>query len=173
MEILENKKAWRETYQQNWLAHLEEAGEVDWSLYQHPRNEQVPGAPGVDLHQSRLLLISSAGAYLKDQQEPFDAASRTGDYTMRTFPTATSWTDLAYAHGHYDHTMIEQDAQVALPLRHLQAWAANGRLGQIAPSVISFMGYQPDSARVVDELVPQVLVAARDLNAEAALLAPV
>jgi hypothetical protein len=35
------------------------------------------------------------------------------------------------------------------------------------------MGYQPDSARVVDELVPQVLAVSEDEGVQAAILAPV
>ena len=35
------------------------------------------------------------------------------------------------------------------------------------------MGYQPDAARVVDEVVPRILAIAREERAGAALLAPV
>jgi hypothetical protein len=118
------------------------------------------------------MLISSAGAYLHEGQVPFDEEDRLGDYTLRTFPSSTEFKALAYAHGAYDHQMVEQDAQVALPLRHLEELEAKGEIGELAPTVISFMGYQPDSARVVDELVPQVLAIAKSEQVEAALLAP-
>ena len=172
IEILENKSAWRDHFRQNWLAELEEHGETNWDIYQHPRNERVPGAPGVRLPESRLLLITSAGAYLRDEQEPFDEPNLYGDYTLRTFPATTPFSDLAYAHGHYDPTMIEEDAQVGIPLRHLQEMVAAGQLGEIAPDVISFMGYQPDSARTVDQVVPRVVALAKEAAADAALLAP-
>ena len=100
------------------------------------------------------MLISSAGAYLGHDQQPFDAASPTGDYTMRAFPSDTGFQDLIYAHDHYDHAMVDRDPQVALPLDHLQEMVADGRLGSMTPSVVSFMGYQPDAARVVDALAP-------------------
>jgi hypothetical protein len=80
---------------------------------------------------------------------------------------------LAFAHDHYDHTMIERDPQVALPLRHLQQISAAGRIGTLTPSVVSFVGYQPDAARTVDELVPRVLAIAKEERPDAALLAPV
>ena len=173
MAILKNKAAWREHFRQSWLAELEEHGVTNWEIYEHPRNERAPGTAGVNLGESRLLLITSAGAYLRDEQEPFDEPNLHGDYTLRTFPATTSFSALAYAHGHYDPSMIKEDAQVGIPLRHLEALVAGGQLGELAPEVVSFMGYQPDSAKVVDEFVPRVVSAARDAAADAALLAPV
>lgn len=179
MEILENREEWQEIYRQGWLAKLQAEGVKDWRLYQHPRNEQAPGVPGVKLSHSRLLFITSAGAYLPDRQRPFDVANLTGDYTMRTFPSATPLADLAYAHDHYDHTMVDRDPQVALPLRHLEDLVNIGQRaetvspGELAPSVISFMGYQPNAGRVIDELIPPIIAAAQTEGVQAALLAPV
>lgn len=173
MEILENKKDWGKEYRQGWLAKLQAENVIDWSLYQHPRNEEAPGAPGVDLSQARLLFITSTGAYLRDEQRPFDAPSLTGDYTIRTFSTTTPFSDLAYAHDHFDHAMVEEDPQVALPLRHLEKLVASGRIGELAPSVISFMGYQPDAGRVVDQTIPAIVATAQAEGVQAALLAPV
>lgn len=173
MAVLENKSAWREHFRQNWLAELEESGVVNWEIYEHPRNERAPGTAGVEVDESRLLMITSAGAFLREEQEPFDEANLYGDYSLRTFPSTTPFSALAYAHGHYDPAMIKEDAQVGIPLRHLEAMAAAGQLGEIAPKVVSFMGYQPDSAKVVDEFVPQVISVAREMAADAALLAPV
>lgn len=170
--ILENKTEWQDHFRKNWLAEFERNGVTDWDIYQNPRNERAPGAPGVQLAESRLLLITSAGAYLRHQQEPFDEPNMYGDYTLRTFPATTPFSELAYAHGHYDPAMIEEDAQVGIPLRHLEALVAQGQLGEIAPTVVSFMGYQPDAARVVDDFVPQVVPLARKAAADAALLAP-
>lgn len=172
MEILENKAQWSADFRNGWLKLLRQSGEVNWSIYQHPRNVKTPGAPGIRLSQTRLMLISSAGGYLRDSQDPFDDTNKLGDYTLRTFPSSTEFDALAYVHGHYDQQMIEQDAQVALPLRLLEELVATGEVGELAPSVISFMGYQPDSARVVDELVPLVLAIARSEQVGAALLAP-
>ena len=173
MDILENKEKWRANYHQGWLAQVQKDGQVNWRLYKHPSNEQAPGTSGVRLNQSRLMLISSAGGYLRHGQKPFNAASVFGDYTMRTFPSSTSFDDLAYAHDHYDRAMIQQDPQVALPLRHLEEMVDDGQVGELAPSVVSFMGYQPDAARTVEELIPQVVAAAQAERVDAALLVPV
>ena len=173
MEILENKAQWSENYREGWLAHLQKTGTIDWKMYQHPKNRFTPGVPGLKLNQSRLMLISSAGGYLPKSQPPFDEANPIGDYTIRILPSATPFDVLAYAHGHFDHSMIEHDAQVGLPLRHLEAMVAAGEIGELSASVVSFMGYQPHSARVVDEIIPEILVIAKAEKVQAALLAPV
>ncbi len=173
MEILENKAQWVATYRDNWLAYAKEQGKANWKLYNHPRNQETPGIKGVKLSDSRLMLISSTGAYLDGQQEAFDAPSLYGDYTIRAFPTTTALSALEYAHDHYNQAMIRQDARVALPLPYLQEMVENGELGSLAPSVVSFMGYQPNSARVVDEMIPQIVALAKAEEVDAALLAPV
>lgn len=173
VNILENKKEWSTNYRNGWLAHLQETGELDWKLYQHPRNKNTHGTAGVDLSQSRLMFITSSGAYIPGRQDPFDAPNLYGDYTIRRIPTTTSFANLAYAHDHYDHAAIKADPQVALPLTYLQEMVENGNLASLAPSFISFMGYQPDSARVVDEMIPKIVRLTKEEEVEAALLAPV
>ena len=172
MEILENRAEWEQTYQKNWLAHYKATGETKWDIYNRPNNKTAPGLPGIDLSQSRLILISSAGGYLKDVQDPFDAPNQLGDYTIRTFPSDTPFDAIAYAHDHYDHTAVNSDPQVLLPLQHLQTMVAEGQIGELAPIVISFSGYQPDAARVVDETIPEIVAVAKEQQADAALLVP-
>ena len=172
MEILENKAAWAAAYRDGWLAHLQETGETNFRLYEPPKNSAAPGVPGVDLSQSRLMFITSAGGYIRGRQEPFDAANPTGDYTIRLFRPDTPFSSLAYAHDHYDHAAIDQDPQVALPLPRLQELVAQGRIGSLSPSVVSFMGYQPDVIRTLDEMIPEIVQVAEIEKPQAALLAP-
>ncbi len=172
MDILEHREAWLTTYQQGWLAHFQQTGEMDWKLYQRPKNASAPSGPGIDMSNRRLMLISSAGGYLRDEQAPFDASNPLGDYTIRTFASHTPFDALAYAHEHYDHTAVNADPQVLLPLRHLADLVADGMIGALTPSVVSFMGYQPDATRVVDELIPAIVAVAQAEQAGAALLVP-
>lgn len=172
MEILENRSAWFNEYKTGWLKHYQETGEINWKLYKRPRNSQAPGLPGIDLSQTRLVLISTAGAYLRASQQPFDAADDLGDYTLRRIPSHTPFNEIAYAHDHYDHTAVDADPQVLLPLRHLETLVEAGVIRDIAPDVISFMGYQPESTRVIDHLFPQILDAVQAQAATGALLVP-
>ncbi|MCG8348896.1 MAG: glycine/betaine/sarcosine/D-proline family reductase selenoprotein B [Chloroflexales bacterium] len=172
MQILENRDQWLAAFREGWLAHLQTTGEYNWKLYQRPRNSTAPAGPGVDLRNSRLMLISSAGGYLSDSQPPFDAASLLGDYAIRVFPSSIPLRDLAFAHEHYDHTAVNEDPQVLIPLRHLDNMVAAGAVGELSPSMVSFMGYQPDATRVVDETIPLILKVAQAEQVQAALLVP-
>ncbi|MCP4537045.1 MAG: hypothetical protein GY832_07845 [Chloroflexi bacterium] len=172
MDILENRKEWVTSFREGWLGHYERTGTFDWDLYPLLKNKIAPAGPGVDLSASRLMLISSAGGYLTAEQEPFDADHPLGDYTIRSFPTSTSSEQLTFAHNHYDHTAVNQDLQVLIPLRHLNDLVAEGVIGELAPSAVSFMGYQPDVSRVVDEMIPPILQVAQREQVRAALLVP-
>jgi hypothetical protein len=127
MEILEDRDQWAARYRDGWLAHYQQTGEFDWGRYPRLRNSAAPAGQGIDLATSRLMLISSAGGYLRENQQPFDAAHPLGDYTIRSFPSSTPLDQLAYAHDHYDHAAVTQDPQVLVPLRHLADLVAEGR----------------------------------------------
>lgn len=172
MDIVENFEQWRDDYFGEWLPHYEKTGELVWLNYPRAHNRTAPSGPGIDLARSRLLLISSAGGYLREAQEPFDAANDLGDYSIRTFPVDTPLERIAFAHDHYEHTAVSTDPQVLLPLEHLQNMAAEGKIGALTPSVISYSGYQPDVSRILDELIPQILAAAKAQAADSALLVP-
>lgn len=172
MEILEERAGWRATFEAGWLRHYQETGQTDWKLYNLPRNQRAPAGQGISLGQSRLLLISSAGGYLPATQIPFDAENDLGDYTIRRFPVTTPPAEIAFAHTHYDHTAVNADQQVLLPLGHLQDLVREGHIGELAPDVISFMGYQPNIIPVLDEMIPAIVAAAKEMRVAAALLVP-
>lgn len=172
LDILESRDAWQKAYEQGFLAHYQATGETKWDIYNRPDNQETPAGPGVNLAQSRLMLISSAGGYLPASQQPFDATDDLGDYTIRTFPVSTDPAAIAFAHDHYDHTAVNADQQVLLPLGHLHDLVREGVIGELAPSVVNFMGYQPDAARVVDETIPAILAVAKAEQIDVALLVP-
>ncbi len=70
-KIMEDLAEWQQTYESGWLAHYRATGEMDWKRYNRPRNEAAPAGPGINLARSRLTLVTSAGSYLKGEQEPF------------------------------------------------------------------------------------------------------
>ncbi len=172
MEILENLDQWYAEYQSGWLAHFEETGETDFSIYNRPKNTLAPSGPGINLAISRLILITSAGSYLADSQPAFNAADPLGDYTIRLYPSSTPLDKLAFAQDHYDHTAVEMDAQVLVPLRHLEDLVHEGVIGELTPNAVSFHGYQPDVTRLIKETIPILLEAVQKEKAHAALLIP-
>lgn len=170
--VVENFDEWQADYFGEWLPHYEKTGELVWLNYPRAHNRTAPAGPGINLSQSRLLLISSAGGYLPDEQSPFDAANDLGDYSIRTFPVNTPLERIAFAHEHYEHTAVTTDPQVLLPLQHLQDMVAAGKIGALVPSVISYSGYQPDVSRILNQTIPVILQAAQDQKADGALLVP-
>jgi hypothetical protein len=172
MEILEDRDAWLAKFEANWLAHYTTTGQTNWKIYNRPKNAVAPSGKGIDLSNSRLVLISSAGAYLKNSQAAYDAPNVFGDYSTRIFPTNTPFSALEYAHDHYDHTAVKNDPQVLLPLRHLEAMVAEGLIGDLAENVVSFSGYQPVVTRVLDETIPAIIRAVKQEEVDAAFLVP-
>lgn len=172
MKILDKKDEWLVDFREGWLHHYQQTGEKDWKRYNRPQNHTSVSGPGIDLKTSRLLLISSAGGYVSGNQDPYDDANDLGDYSIRLIPTTTQPEAFAFAHDHYVHKAVLEDSQTLLPLGHLNELAEEGKIGEVAPLFISFMGYQPDVSRVVDETIPAILEAARTGEVEAALLVP-
>ena len=172
IDILEERDDWYEKYKSIWLAHYHETGETKWDIYPRPDNKTAPAGKAVDLSKSRLLLITSAGGFLKASQKRFDDENDLGDYTLRTFPTSTALSELAFAHTHYDHQAVDEDPQVLVPLRHLEDMVREGIIGELTENVITFCGYMPDMGRVIDELIPAILEIANAERSHAALLVP-
>lgn len=172
MEILENRDEWKAHFENNWLKYYHEHDETNFKIYQYAKNETAPSGAAIDLSQSKLLFVTTAGAYLKDSQDAFDADSKLGDYSIRTFPQSTDLHALAFAHTHYNHMWIDSDSQVLVPLRVLEAMVGEGKIGSLAETVVSFSGYMPDVSRVLDELIPEVVGMAKEQQVDAALLVP-
>jgi len=172
MNIIDNREQWHNEFNAGWLAHFQETGEADWKLYPRIHNSPISTRPGLELSRSRLGLISTAGGYLHAHQPPFDAANPLGDYSIRTFSIDIQFSELAYAHDHFDHAAVDSDPQVLLPLEHLKDIEREGVIGTLAPDVISFMGYQPDATRVVDEMIPIIVEHTKQQGWDAALLVP-
>lgn len=173
VDIVEHLAEWQAHYAANFAQSVADTGETNFKIYEYVRNEEVPSGPAIQVSTSRVLFVTSSGAYLKNAQTPFDAPNLLGDYTLRTFPLATPLDETAFAHDHYDHQYVDQDAQVLVPLRHLEALVAEGFVGEVAPQIVSFSGYMPDVGRVVNDVIPQVVAVAKEQAVDAALLVPV
>ena len=80
--------------------------------------------------------------------------------------------DISIAHSHYPHDNVNKDRQVLIPLRHLEEMVAEGKIGSLAKTFISYAGYQPVASRVEDELLPQVREAVAAERPDVVLLVP-
>ena len=172
MAILDNRDKWRADFEAGWLKTYTQTGELDWQGYNLPHNTSTVFGRAVDLSTSRLAVISTGGFYIEGEQEPFDEPDMLGRYDIRLLPVSSQASGFSISHTHYDHAAANEDRQVLLPIEHLNEMVAAGEIGELAPNIISFMGYQPDVTRVIDETIPSVLNAVQQMGANAAILIP-
>lgn len=130
------------------------------------------------LATSRIALLTSAGLYLKETQQPFDldreqAHPEWGDPSWRTIPAGAQPSELGVAHLHINDQDLRADPEIALPAHRLEELAAEGMIGGASAEHISVMGYQERSlAGWRDETVHEVIGKLRDLAADGLILAP-
>ncbi len=154
------------------------------SMYDDPT--PVPGEEGEvwaplprRLAEARIALVTSAGLYLENDQEPFDADRERreptwGDPTHRVLPASLAGRSLGMTHLHVNPVDVLADPEIALPLEGLAALVAEGRVGSVAPSHYSVMGYQEVGLAVWrEETVPAIVTSLRDEAVDGVVLAPV
>jgi len=153
-------------------------------LYDNPT--PLPGEEGdvwaplaPRLAQARIALLTSAGLYLEGDQEPFDSERERreptwGDPTHRVLPASVAGRGLGMSHLHVNPDDVLADPEIALPLEGLSALVAEGRVGAVAPSHYSVMGYQEAGlAGWREQTAPAIISALRDEAVDGMVLAPV
>jgi D-proline reductase (dithiol) PrdB len=118
-----------------------------------------------------LALISSAGAYIKGT-DSFDTNALDGDISFREIPAEIESEELAFAVRGYDPTAVQQDVNAQLPLTRLFEFESNGIIGQLNAVFWSFAGFIPNAARLVDEMLPNLIERLNRYEVQAALLIP-
>jgi D-proline reductase (dithiol) PrdB len=134
--------------------------------------------PGAQLHKplaaSKIAVVTSA-AFYSVEQRPFDPGVRGGDYSYREIPEDIELGTLRIGHKSdaFDHSGIEKDKNLALPLDRLRELKREGLIGEVAGRHYSFMGSITAPGRLVQITAPEI---ARNLVQDAVdtvLLTPV
>ncbi len=79
MKIAEGLNRWTADFQNRWLMEFNQHNRINWDVYSYIKNHNSPQNTGIDLSKSKLLLVSSSGAYLSSNENPFDASNPLGD----------------------------------------------------------------------------------------------
>ena len=162
---MNNTEALQRSYnnvREKWDPHFE------WVV-----NESAPWMPlRQPLAQTALALVGTCGAYRHGVECPFDAANYYGDPSFKELPHDTPPTVLDFAHTHYDHTHVAQDANVGFPLGHLRVLEAEGVIARFVDPAISFSGYLPQTRQLVKDTAPAAAKRLLEAGAQAALLVP-
>jgi D-proline reductase (dithiol) PrdB len=143
--------------------------------YRWRRIDPIPWAPlRKPLSESRLALVTTAGLTLPSQV-PFDAGVRGGDFSYREIPDDTPASSLSDTHRSesFDHTGIERDPNLALPLDRAHELVTCGRVGVTNHRHFSFMGSITAPGRLVQQSAPEVAQNLVDDQVDVALLVPV
>lgn len=137
--------------------------------------DPVPWAPlRKPLAGARVALVSTAGFVLPGQ-EPFDDERLGGDPSFRVIPGDAALGTLIDTHRSqtFDHWPMRQDPNLALPLDRLRELAARGRIGEVAPRHLSFMGSLTAVGRLLRHTAPEAADLLAQDAVDAALLVPV
>lgn len=138
----------------------------------HRVNERTSWTPlAKTLAESRVALVTTAGAHLADQA-PFHTATIAGDATFRLIPHDSDLADLRFSHTHYDTTSAAADPNVVLPRDRLNELIESQRIGSASPIHIGLMGFNPDPTGIAEQAAPGVVAALRDVEVDVVVLAP-
>ncbi|MFQ5697761.1 MAG: glycine/sarcosine/betaine reductase selenoprotein B family protein [Myxococcota bacterium] len=130
------------------------------------------------LAESTVALLSTAGLSMKGDP-PFDMEMERrnplrGDPSWRRIAAHARAETIEAHHLHIDTGYILRDLNVALPLDRLREEVALGKVGAMAETHYSIMGYQGnDTSRLERESAPAIAAAMRSEGVDLALLAPV
>ena len=143
--------------------------------YKWRRIDPVPWTPlAKPLNECRVAVVSSAGFVLPDQ-DPFDNKMKGGDPTYRLIPGDADVSTLIDAHRSesFDHTGMEDDANLVFPLDRLRELVERGRIGELAPRHPSVMGSITAPGRMMKQTAPEVASTLVEDEVDVALLVPV
>jgi hypothetical protein len=119
----------------------------EFKAFPYQTDEIIKRLPVVPLNKARVALLTSAGLYLKEQQESFDLERERreplwGDPTFRVIPRYVRQNEIAISHLHLNPQDTLADFNVALPLQVFARFEEEGKIGSLAENNYSFMGYQ-------------------------------
>ncbi|HUO85897.1 MAG TPA: glycine/sarcosine/betaine reductase selenoprotein B family protein [Thermoanaerobaculia bacterium] len=122
----------------------------------------------------RVALVTSAGL-VPPGEPPFDTAVRGGDVSCRIIAgdaEVQALQELQRSEA-FDHSGIERDRNLALPLDRLRELAEEGAIGEVAPRHLSFMGSITAPGRLVGRTAPEAAALLVADAVDVALLVPV
>ncbi len=126
------------------------------------------------LSECKFALVTSAGLRLADDK-PFDRSIKLGDTSFREIPNDVATQDLFEDHksNSFDHSGIEADKNLALPLDRFRELVKKGKIGSLNERHFSFMGSIVAPRKLIDETAPEVARRLKNDGVDAVFLTPV
>jgi glycine/betaine/sarcosine/D-proline reductase family selenoprotein B len=139
----------------------------------------VPWTPfSKTLGEAKVALLTTAGVSMRGDA-PFDMESERkrptwGDPSWRAIRADAHAVDVEVNHLHIDTAYAKRDLNVALPVDRLRELQEAGRVGAVAGTHYSTMGFQGnDPTRVVRTSADEIAASLREERVDLLLLAPV
>ncbi len=148
-------------------------------LAQRPADPaQTPWAPlRKPLSARKVSLVSTAGIFLKsDVSFDYERERREGvwgDPTHREIPKTAGQDDVFYSHLHVDTSFMAEDRNVAWPVDIFLDFEREGKIGALADTLYSIMGYIPNFNPLVKRTAPLMIEKMKAEGVEAVFLYPV
>ncbi len=101
--------------------------------------DEVPWTEPKPLHESRVAIVTTAGLRVES-----NADWNAGDQGFTQIPHDAENLTLAHYSPNFDRVGWVLDKNVVFPIDRLHELAADGIIGSVAKTHISFMGAQPD-----------------------------
>lgn len=149
-----------------------------YQAQQVPPYDSIPWAPlRKPLEECRIALVTTAGLYVKGEQESFDLDRERreptwGDPTYRVIPSDVRQDQIGVAHLHINTEDIERDVNIVLPLDRMRELVDASEIGSLAPSHYSFMGYQENTDAWAKQYVPAVAQRMIEEQVDVSLITP-
>lgn len=126
------------------------------------------------LNAARVALVTTAGLHAPEQAG-FDSYLKDGDASFREIPNTITTSTLIEAHisDSFNHSGIQADRNLALPLDRFRELVARGEVGSLNHRHFSFMGSILRPKRLIQETAPQVAERLRADGVDVAFLTPV
>ncbi len=164
-------------------------GKVD-GFYFHPTSRErvlaqrhadpakTPWTPmAKPLAECTVTLVSTAGIFMKDDVSfDYERERREGtwgDPTHREIPRTAGQDDVEYSHLHVDTSFMAEDRNVSWPVDIFLDFEREGRIGALAETLYSIMGYIPNFNPLVKRTAPLMIEKMKEEGVDAAFLYPV
>ncbi len=136
--------------------------------------EIAPSHRSKPLADCRVALVSSAGMVAPGQAR-FDKRVKGGDWSWRVIPGDVDVQALTEHHSSksFDHSGIEADRNMGMPLDRLRELVDDKVIGEVAPRHVSVMGSVVAPGRFLRKTVPEIVEALKNDEVDIALMVPV
>ena len=143
-------------------------------VYQWHRIDPVPWADArVPLDRARLGLVATA-CMTNPGDPPFNAEQPDNDPSIRVVDVDADPACLVntFAGQAFDHSGLEADANLLVPLDRLREMAGAGEIGALSPRTVSLCGHLPKPRTLMQSTAPEVARMFAEDAADAVLLVP-